>query len=51
MDTHKRVWLSVALRDTLLEATVMISSYLKFIKTDGHLVLSELTFDGSNKTK
>jgi len=51
MDTHKRVWLLVVLRDTLLEAIVKISSYLKFIRTDGHLVLSELIFDGSNKTK
>lgn len=51
MDTHTRVWLSVALRDTLLDAIVTISSYSKFIRTDGHLVLSELIFDGSNKTK
>ena len=51
MDIHRRVWLSGALRDSLLEAIVKNSSYLKFIRTDGHLVISELILDGSNKTK
>lgn len=51
MDTHKKVRLSIALREALLGAIVKNSSYLKFIRTDGHLVLPELIVAGSNRIK
>lgn len=51
MDTHKKVRLSIALREALLEAIVKNSSYLKFIRTDGHLVPPELIVAGSNRIK
>ena len=43
--------LSIALREALLEAIVKNSSYLKFIRTDDHLVPSELIVAGSNRIK
>lgn len=43
--------LSIALRETLLEKITKNSSHLKFIRTEGQLVLSELIVAGSNKIK
>ena len=43
--------LSIVLREALLEKTAQNSSHLKFIRTDGQLVLSELIVAGSNKVK
>lgn len=43
--------LSMALRGALLEKIAKNSSHLKFITTDGQLVLSELIVAGSNKIK